>query len=115
MSKLIALLVVVLAGALTAVLFFWRRAEGSWGSMWTSAKSSTTSWGDAVSHEVGKAVDGVAQAADDAASELSSLADELKGAVSQSTRGTVAAAEGAAGEAEDAVSGLADDAKGAAT
>ena len=43
MSKLIA---VVLAGALAAVLFFWRKSEGSWGSMWSSAKDSGSSWSE---------------------------------------------------------------------
>ena len=43
MSKLIA---VVLAGALAVVLFFWRKSEGSWGSMWSSGKDLSSSLGE---------------------------------------------------------------------
>ncbi len=52
MSKLIA---VVLAGALAAVLFFWRKSEGSWSSMWGSAKGSSSSLGETAAHEYGNA------------------------------------------------------------
>ena len=61
MSKLIAL---VLAGALAAVLVFWRKREGSWSSMWSSAKDSSSEWSETVAHESGKAAERVAATAD---------------------------------------------------
>ena len=80
MSKLFAL---VLAGALAAVLLFWRKSEGSWSSMWSSAKDSSSSWSETAAHESGKAADKVAAAADHATAVVSDLADEVKGSAPQ--------------------------------
>ena len=80
MSKLIAL---VLAGALAAVLVFWRKREGSWSSIWSSAKDSSTSWSETAAHESSKAADRVAVAADHATAFVSDLADDVKGSTTQ--------------------------------
>ena len=83
MSKLFAL---VLAGALAAVLVFWRKREGSWSSIWSSAKDSSSSWSEAAAHESGKAAHRVAAAADDATAFVSDQADEVKGGAAQAAR-----------------------------
>jgi hypothetical protein len=80
MSKLIAL---VLAGALATVLVFWRKREGSWSSMWSSAKDSSSEWSETAAHETGKAADRVSAAADHASAAASDLADEVKGSAAQ--------------------------------
>jgi hypothetical protein len=74
MSKLIALL--ALAGALAAALFFWRKKEGSWESMWSTTSESASSWGKTVAQEASHAGD----AFNDAAHEINDLAHELSGA-----------------------------------
>ena len=106
MSKLIALLAAVLAGALAAVLFFWRRSEESWSSMWSSAKDSGSSWSETATHEFGQAADRVAAAADHATTAASDLAGELKGNASQAAH--------EAGSADDRVAETLDDATTAA-
>jgi hypothetical protein len=107
MSKLFALFAVVLAGALAAVLFFWRRSEESWGSMWSSAKDSSSSWSETAVHESGKAADRVAAAAEHATSSLFDLGDDLKG--------TASGAAQEAGKAADTVTAGAENATTAAT
>ena len=80
MSKLTALL---LAGALAAVLVFWRKREGSWGSIWKSAKDSSSSWSETAAHESSKAADRVAAATDQATAFVSDLAGEANGGAAQ--------------------------------
>ena len=112
MSKLIA---VVLAGALAAVLFFWRKSEESWSSMWSSVKDSGSSWSKTAAHESGKAADRVAAAADHATTAVSDLADGLKGSASQAAHKAGKAADRAAEMADDATTAatnLADEVKG---
>ena len=112
MSKLIA---VVLAGALAAVLFFWRKSEESWSSMWSSAKESSSSWSETAVHESGKAADRVAAAADHATTAGSDLADEVKGSASKAAQKAGKAADRAAETADDATTAatnLADEGKG---
>ena len=99
MSKLI---VVVLAGALAAVLFFWRRNEESWSSMWSSAKDSSFSLHETAAHESGMTAGGVAAAADHATAAVSDLADEVKGSASQVAHKAGKAADGPAETAESA-------------
>ena len=115
MSKLIALLAVVLAGALAAVLFFRRKSEESWSSMWSGAKDSSFSWGKTVADESGKAADRAAAPADHAAAAVSDLADEVKGRAAQAAHEAGEAAETAAETADDAgtaAADLADEVKG---
>ena len=75
MSKLIA---VVLVGALAAVVFYRRKNQESWGSTWSSANDSRSSWGETAAHEPGKAADRAAETADDATAAASNLADDVK-------------------------------------
>jgi hypothetical protein len=86
MKKLVALLVGLLAviGAVVTVVFFWRKKQGSWGSMCRSAKDTTTSWDKAAAHEAGKATDKITAVADGAASTAADVADQAKGAVGDS-------------------------------
>jgi hypothetical protein len=86
MKKLIGLLVGLLAavGAVVTILFFWRKKQGSWSSMCSSAKDTTSSWGTTAADEAGKAADKVTAGSDDASKAASNLADELKGAVGSS-------------------------------
>jgi hypothetical protein len=104
MSKLTAL---VLAGALAAVVFFWRRSEESWGSMWSSAKGWSSSWSKTAAHEFGEATDRVAAAPDHATTTVSDLADEVKGSAAEAAH--------KAGKAADTATETADDATTAAT
>jgi hypothetical protein len=102
MSKPISFLAVLLAGALGAVLFFWRRSEGSWSSMWGAVKTSTASWTDG--------------AVGDAATEVSRFADGLKDAASQAANQAGGAADSVAAagsDATDIASSLVDDVRGA--
>ena len=111
MSKLIAM---VLAGALAAVLFFWRKSEESWSSMWSSVKDSSSSWSETAAHDYGKAADRVAAAADDATTAGSDLADAVKGRASQAADKVGNAADTmaeTADHASTAASDLADDVK----
>ena len=115
MSKLIALLAVVLAGALAAVLFFWRKSEESWSSMWSAAKDSSSSWSETAAHESGKAADRFAEATDHATAGVSDLADELKGRASEAAHEADKAAERTAETADDATTAatdIADEVKG---
>jgi hypothetical protein len=112
MSKLIA---VVLAGALAAVLFFWRKSAESWGSMWSSAKDSSSSLSKTAVRESGKAADRVEAAADHATSAVSDLADEVKGSASQAAHKAGKAAAKAAETDDDGTTGatnLVDEVKG---
>ena len=118
MQKLITLLAIVVAGALVAVLFFWRRSQDSWDSMWSSARDSTSSWSDTASQGVGKAVNTVAAEVDRAATQGSQLAEELKGTATRAANETGKAADGvadAAGDASIAASDIAEDLKGGKT
>jgi hypothetical protein len=90
MSKLISL---VLAGALAAVLLLWRKREGSWSSMWGSAKDSGSEWSETAVRESGKAADRMSAAADHATTAVSDLADEVKGSAAQAAHQAVSAAE----------------------
>jgi hypothetical protein len=115
MSKLMSLLVAILAGALGAVLFFWKKSEGSWGAMWSSARDSSSSWSETAARDSGKAADRVAAAADDATTAVSDLADELKGTASQAAHEAGKAADVAAETGDDATTAatdLADEVKG---
>ena len=85
MSKLTAL---VLAGALAAVLLVWRKREGSWSSMWSSAKDSGSEWSETAARGSGKAADRMTAAADHATSVVSDLADEVKGSAAQAAQET---------------------------
>jgi gas vesicle protein len=107
MSKLFALCAVVLAGALAAVLFFRRKSGESWGSLWSSAKDSSSSWSETVANESGQAVNRMTAAADHGATAVFDLGDELKGDVS--------GAADEAGKAADKVAAGAEDATTAAT
>jgi len=107
MSKLIPLLAVVLAGV-GAVLFFRRKSDESWSSMWSPAKDSTSSWSKTAAHEAGTAADRVAEAGDDATAEASDLADEVKRSASQAAHEAGKAADEATTEATN----LADEVKG---
>ena len=102
MSKLIALLAVVLAGALA--VFYWRKNEESWSSMWSSAKDSGSSWSQTAAHEYGKAAESVALAADDANVAVSDLTDGVKGGASEAAHEAGEIADGAASTADDATS-----------
>ena len=107
MSKLFALFAVVLAGALAALFFFRRKSEESWGATWSSAKDSTSSWGETAAHESGKAFDKVTAAAEHATTAVLDSGDELKGNASEAAQ--------EAGKAAGKVAGGADDATTAAT
>ncbi len=80
MSKLMAL---VLAGALAAVLVFWRKREGSWSSIWSSAKDSSSELSETAAQESRKVADRVEVAADNATAFVSDLADDVKGSATQ--------------------------------
>ena len=115
MSKPIALLAVVLAGALAAVLFFWRKSEESWSSMWSSAKDSSSSWSETAAHESGKAADSVAAVAEHATTAVFDLGDELKANASEAAHEAGQAADRAAETDDDATTAatkLADEVKG---
>ena len=86
MKKLIALLVGLLAtvGAVVTILFFWRKKQGSWSAMCSSAKDTTTSWGKTAADEADKAADKITAMADGAATTASNVADQAKGAVGDS-------------------------------
>ena len=94
MSKLIALLAVLLAGALAAVLFWRRKSEESWSSVWSSAEDSGSSWSKTAAHESGK--------------EVSDLADEVEGSASQAAHKAGEAAERAAKTPDDATTAATD-------
>jgi hypothetical protein len=114
MTKLLA----VLAGVLGVVLFFWRRSEESWSSMWGSAWDLTSSWSKTVVHEANVAVDRIATAAEGAAGAVAVLADELGGGASHAAYVAGKAVDRAAAAADDATdraSEFADGAKERAT
>ncbi len=107
MSKLFALFAVVVAGAVVAVLFFRRKNRESWGSMWNSAKDSSSSWSETAAHESGKAVDSVSAAAEHATTAVFDLGDELHGNASEAAQ--------EAGKTADRVAAGVDDATNSAT
>jgi len=116
MTKLLALLVAVLAGALAVVLFFWRRSEESWSSMWGSARDSTSSLSTTAVHEGNVAVDRAIRTAEGAADAVAGLAAELRGAASQAAREAGRAVDqAAAADATDRASELAGEAEERAT
>ena len=89
MTKLIALLAV--AGAVGVGLFFWRRNEKSWRSIWSAS-----------AREAGNAVDRVVAAAGGVTNAAHDLADVLTGGASR-----VAQEAGeAAGSAADSANGV---------
>ena len=112
MSKLIALLALVLAGALAAVLFFWRKSEASWSSMWSSAKDSSSSWSETAAHGSGKAAERVAAEAEHATTAVFDLGDELKGNASQAAHEAADRAAETDDDATTAATDLADEVKG---
>jgi hypothetical protein len=81
MTKLIALL--VLAGAVAAGVFYWRKNDESRAEMWSSTKDTMSSWSKTVADETGKAGETVAAAADTVTNAASQVADEAKGAASE--------------------------------
>jgi hypothetical protein len=108
MRKLIALL--ALAGAaVTAALFFWRRKEGSWASMCSSARDTTCSWGKTVADEAGKAGDTVVTAVDEATNTVAGFADEIKEGTAHTTRRVGNAAKKESAAVAEQVSNLADE------
>ena len=107
MSKLFALCAVVLTGALAAVFFFRRKSQESWDATWSSAKDSTSSWGETAARESGKAFDKVTAAAEHATTAAFDSGDELKGKASEAAH--------QAGKAADRAAAGVDDATGATT
>ena len=107
MTKLIALL--ALAGAVATAVFFWRRNEGSWESMWTSAKEKPSSWGQTVAHETRQAADTVSTVVDNGASAISDLAHEITGATTDATQKIDVAAKKVSTAKADAASAIADE------
>jgi hypothetical protein len=106
MTKLIALLAV--AGAVGVGLFFWRRNEKSWRSIWSASAREAgnavdrvvaaaggvtnaahdladvlTGGASRVAQEAGKAADSAAASSDSVINEVSNIADEVKSAPSQ--------------------------------
>jgi hypothetical protein len=109
MTKLIALL--ALAGAVAAAVFFWRKKEGSWESMWSSTAETTSAWGKTVADEARQTAAVVSKAVDDGASAIDDLADEMKGATTDAAEKVDEAAKKVSAAKADAASALADDAK----
>jgi hypothetical protein len=107
MRKLIALL--ALAGAVATAVFFWRRKEGSWGSMWSTTKETTSSLGTTVAHEAKQAADNVSTAVDDSTSAINNLAHEITGATTDATQKIDEAAKKVATAKADAASAFADE------
>jgi hypothetical protein len=107
MTKLIALL--ALAGAVAAAVFFWRRKEGSWESMWSSTTDTTSSWSKTVAHEAGKAADTVSSVVDDGARAVADFADEITGATEPAAHDAGEAAKEGPADPADAASKLADE------
>jgi hypothetical protein len=114
-TKLLVLL--AFAGAVAGVVFFWRRREQSWDSMWSSAKDSTSSWSKTASHEAGKAGDRMAEATGAATTKMSDLAEQATDGASHGTDAagrTASKVPGAVDTATSAASDLADEVKGRA-
>jgi hypothetical protein len=114
-TKLLVLL--AFAGAIAGAVFFWRRREQSWDSMWSSAKDSTASWSKTASHEAGKAADRIAEATGTATTAMSDLAERATDETSHATDGAGKAADKLAAAADTATSAafdLADEVKGRA-
>jgi len=107
MTKLIALL--ALAGGVAAAVFFWRKNEGSWESMWTSAKETPSSWGTTIAHEARQAADTVSTAVDNGTSAINDLANEITDATTDATQKIDKAAKKVSTAKSDAASALADE------
>jgi hypothetical protein len=107
MTKLIALL--ALAGAVAAAVFFWRKKEGSWESMWSTTRDSTSSWGKTVAHEVSHAADTVSTVVDNGAGAVNDLAHEMTHATTDATQKIDKAAKKVSAAKADAASALADE------
>jgi hypothetical protein len=76
MKKLFRLLFALFAavGAFATVFFLGRKNQWSCGSMWKSARKSTSSWGETAANEAGEAASTVSSAASDAADTVSDVA-----------------------------------------
>jgi gas vesicle protein len=113
MTKLIALL--ALAGAVAAGVFFWRKNDRSWESMWSSTKETTSSWSETVANETSGVADTVSAAADNVAHVGPQLVDDVKAGGSQAHEEATEAVHRVAAAAEDATnaaSDLAEEAEG---
>jgi hypothetical protein len=90
MKKLFGLLVALLAaiGAVATVVVLGRKNQWSSGSMWKSAKNSTSSWADTAAEGASKAAGTVSAAASDAADAASSMADQATDALKRATTDT---------------------------
>src|SRR6516162_248343 len=109
MTTLVALL--ALAGAIAAAVFFWRKNEESWESMWDFTKDTTSEWGRTVAHETRQAADSVSTAVDNGTSAVNDLAHEITGATMDATQKIDDAAKKVSTAKADAASLLADDVK----
>src|SRR5215471_17860228 len=107
MTKLIALL--ALAGAVATAVFFWRKKEGSWESMWSSAKEAPASWGKTVAHEAREAADTVSAVVDNGAGAIHDLTHEMTDATTDATHKIDVAAEKVSTAKADTVSALGDE------
>jgi hypothetical protein len=108
MTKLIALL--ALAGAVAAAVFFWRKKEGSWESMWDSAKETPSSWGKTVAHETREAADTISTVVDSGTSAINDLAHEITDATTDATKKIDRATKKVSTAKADASAALADEA-----
>jgi hypothetical protein len=106
MTKLVALL--ALAGAVAAV-FYWRKKGGSWESMWSTTKDTTSVWGTTVAHEAKQAADTVSTAVDDGTSAINDFAHEITGATTDATQKIDEAKKKVATAKADAASALANE------
>jgi hypothetical protein len=84
MTKLVALL--ALAGAAAAAVFYWRKKEGSWESMWSTTKDTTSSWGTTVAHDAKQAADIVSTGVTESTGAINDLAHEITGATTDATQ-----------------------------
>lgn len=102
MTKLIALLAV--AGAVGVGLFFWRRNEKSWRSLWSAS-----------AREAGNAADRVVAAAGGVTHAAHDLADELTGSASHAAQDAGKVTDSVTGPSEgvtNAASTIAEEVKG---
>src|SRR6516225_230671 len=104
MTKLIGLL--ALAGAIAAAVFFWRRNEEPWESMWTSTRDAASSWGKTVAHEAGNATDTASTAVTEATNTAVKVADKIKDVTADTADDAGKAAKKGSAAAADAASAL---------